>query len=268
MNTLSVKSWEEFEQERDRILSSTSGGIPGWLFRGQERAEWSLETTLERTLSENHLVCDYYRSIARIKPRIETFTEARWEMPADLRLSEYDTFSVALSMGAIPAYAYLIYLRHHGFPSPLLDWTKSPHIAAFFAFRRETHSDVSIYMYTEAPENMKSRGSDAATIHRFGPNIRSHRRHFLQQSEYTICVQFSDQLWRFAKHENVFAKNSQHQDLLWKFTIPSSERRKVLKQLDGFNLNAFSLFGTEESLLETLAVRELQFRPQTARRLA
>jgi hypothetical protein len=34
---------------------------------------------------------------------------------------------------------------------------------------------------------------------------------------------------------------------------------KVLKMLDKYNLNAFSLFESEESLMETLAVREMEF---------
>ena len=44
---------------------------------------------------------------------------------------------------------------------------------------------------------------------------------------------------------------------LWKFNLPSSERRKVLAHLSEHNLNAHSLFGSEESFLETLADREL-----------
>ncbi len=43
----------------------------------------------------------------------------------------------------------------------------------------------------------------------------------------------------------------------------SSDRTaKVQKMLDSYNLNAFSLFGSEESLMETMALRELHFRNQ------
>ena len=45
---------------------------------------------------------------------------------------------------------------------------------------------------------------------------------------------------------------------LWKFTIPSSERTKVLQLLDSMNLNAYSLFGSEESLMDTVAFRALE----------
>jgi hypothetical protein len=47
------------------------------------------------------------------------------------------------------------------------------------------------------------------------------------------------------------------QDSIWKINIPASEKDKVLAFLDRFNLNAYSLFGTEEGLLELLAFREL-----------
>jgi hypothetical protein len=38
--------------------------------------------------------------------------------------------------------------------------------------------------------------------------------------------------------------------------ILSSEREKVLRVLNDYNLNAFSLFGSQESLLETMWLRE------------
>jgi hypothetical protein len=42
----------------------------------------------------------------------------------------------------------------------------------------------------------------------------------------------------------------------WKFNIPSTERTKVLRLLNDYNLNAFSLFDSEEALLETMWFRE------------
>jgi len=54
----------------------------------------------------------------------------------------------------------------------------------------------------------------------------------------------------------VFIHARPGQDALWKFNIPSTERIKVLKLLDEYTLNAFSLFDSDESLLETMWIRE------------
>jgi hypothetical protein len=87
--------------------------------------------------------------------------------------------------------------------------------------------------------------------------VRSHPRHFRQQSDYTICAGFdkSKAGWQFQPHGPVFG-NRGKQDFLWKFNIPSSERIALLRRLDEYNLNAFSLLDTEETLLETMWVRE------------
>jgi predicted MPP superfamily phosphohydrolase len=50
-------------------------------------------------------------------------------------------------------------------------------------------------------------------------------------------------------------EDNKEQDLLWKFVIPAGERKKVLRVLERSNINAYSLFGSEESLMETIAVR-------------
>jgi hypothetical protein len=43
-------------------------------------------------------------------------------------------------------------------------------------------------------------------------------------------------------------------------TIPVTERQKVLRQFDKFNLNEFTLFASEEGLLEMLAMRVIDMR--------
>jgi len=105
----------------------------------------------------------------------------------------------------------MCYLRHHGFPSPLLDWTRSPYVATFFAFRKEgdPNGRVAIFVYRETAGSGKVGWVGAPGIEVRGPYMRTHRRHFLQQCQYTVCMEFkaSSPLpeWHYASHEAVFA---------------------------------------------------------------
>jgi hypothetical protein len=271
MEEVRVKSWEAFETKLDRLRAASER--PRYLlFRGHSNASWPLRTTLERSTNYSPKIIDYYGVISEIEPQVETFTGLRWDTDAMARYAifipgeESESVSMALAFGKLPAYSYLVYLRHHGFPSPLLDWSGSPYVTAYFAFHSPSLTDRSIYVYAEMDAGAKNRSSRQPEIYSFGPNIRSHRRHFLQQSQYTICIRLQQDLaigqkeWRFAPHDNVFNRNTESQDVLTKFVIPAGERIKVLKKLEEYNLNALSLFGSEESLLETLAVRHFDFK--------
>jgi hypothetical protein len=261
-----VGSWKEFEVAFVKLMEAEKAAdrqTSSLLFRGQNDSSWKLATTLERAINEAMRVSYYYNLMLKAQSQIETFTDYRWNLPefpkVDSLLREYDTMRREV-FPDLETYRYLIYLRHHGFPSPLLDWTRSYRVAAFFAFRNPPIADhVSLFVYSETPRLVKGGSSDESRINRSGTYIRSHRRHFLQQSEYTMCLEFRDNNTWFVSHETVFDRNEPDQDVLWKFNIPSSERLKVLMMLDEFNLNAFSLFGSEETLMETLATRELYF---------
>lgn len=251
-------NWEAFEQSLKPLRSQYGRNL---LFRGQADSTWRLLTTLERSGAGGMRFDDYYRLVCTVAPEIKAF--ANIEAPRYAQ-SQVDSFAnpQLLWDGLFPEYdlyRYLAYLRHHGFPSPLLDWSRSPFVAAFFAFRESNSATTrAIFAYCESPEGTRSQTIGEATIHHLGPYIQTHHRHFRQQCDYTICARFEKDLqhWMYDAHQEAFESARLKEHLLWKFEIPSIEREKVLGLLNDYNLNAFSLFGSEEGLLETMWFRE------------
>ena len=267
MEEIDLNNWETFE-EKLKIIENEhikKGYSDKFLYRGQGNHIHSLKTTLERNGRECLSLKEYHHLIFMVRPQIESFTRVNWDVllnPYDFNdLLKKSSYWVFHSREFQSAYSYMTYLRHYGFPSPLLDWTRSPYVAAFFAFRNASNcgEKVSIYVYSEMPSGLKSSSPNEPHICKLGPYVKTDRRHFVQQSQYTICV-VNDNEWRYAPHEEAFAHPNPNQDVLWKINIPFSERLKVLKILDGYNINALSLLGSDESLMETMALRVIDLK--------
>lgn len=245
-----LRCWEEFECEYRSILAEkreTRGGhVDHPLFRGQADSRWRLESTLDR-LRKGMSVSIYCDEVVPIvRDHVATCTGRKWDLTRE---------NGRLGGGLNLPYEFMAYLRHNGFPSPLLDWTRSPFIAAYFAFgdaflRSKHQEHVSIYVCTE-----HFCAGEESQIRSLGPTIATHPNHYLQQSEYTICVEWKDGETHFANYEDVVGEESC--SVLTKYDIPVSEQGKVLRQLDLMNITAYSLFDSEPSLMDTLAIREL-----------
>jgi len=257
METKTLKSWEGFEDELVRINAETiylrkktQRYVVEPFFRGHGCSEWPLETTLDR-IQKGMSVSDYYRIIESVQKHVATCTSEKWDLNTEIKILGFK----------FRAPEFLAYLRHNGFPSPLLDWTRSPYIAAYFAFRdvsspRQQQEYVSIFVYREFAGKSKFVWGDKAHICVPGSNITTHRNHYLQQSEYLFCVkEESKDKWFFANFEDV--PPHEGQDDLVKYNIPISEQQKVLRKLDSMNITAYSLFNSEPALMETLALREI-----------
>lgn len=86
-----------------------------WIFRGQPDADMPLQTTLERFAAE---VVDAPNPVERYIDR--AFRRHAHHYTSDLP-------------DAADSLEWLALMRHHGAPSRLLDFSKSPYVAAFFA---------------------------------------------------------------------------------------------------------------------------------------
>lgn len=114
-------SWPKLRDELDRLSEGH------WVFRGQENAAWGLTHTLYRQLTGRG-----------IKPRF-------WG-EQERRIIRIFTRKAHLFLSALPRdlLEWLALMQHHGAPSRLLDFTWSPHVAAFFALDNAT-ADAAIW---------------------------------------------------------------------------------------------------------------------------
>lgn len=228
------------------------------LFRGHADSDWRLETTLERATDSAYTVQRYLQSVDSCVNEIESVTGRRWNLqPYPDIVKEIESHQDFMRVH-LPHYEYLVYLRHHGFPSPLLDWTTSPYIAAYFAFEQSNSADrCAVFAFIETPEGLKSGSGNSNLIRTMGPYVTTHVRHFAQKAWYTTATSWDSEkkAHTFCSHHDVTPDPIVTQDVLIRITIPRSHRVDALTQLEDYNINHFTLFQTEDALIRSMGLR-------------
>lgn len=276
MEEYTASNWAEFESAiesvrakygtfRTFLLNGEKYERPNLiLFRGQGSSKWKLETTLERRSKKQYNIKSYVSLALMAKNELESFTGKRWETPSFPELDQIIKDAHEVFTARLPAYELLVYLRHHGFPSPLLDWSESPYIAAFFAYQQETDDDPAIYCYIERPGSAKGGLGGEPFISLQGPYVSTHHRHFAQKAWYTIATQWSYTKCehQFCPHDAVFSQNSSRQDILVKIKLPRNARIDALKRLNDYNINHFTLFQSEDALVKAIEQKYFDLQKQ------
>ncbi len=260
-----LTTWEEFERELAAINESikalqqegTRHRMEYPLYRGVDASYYPLESTLDR-IQKKMSFSEYRRIMKCAHKHVATCTGKKWNLVEDIDQAVAKGCEIIdLGKLQLPSsdYEFMAYLRQNGFPSPLIDWTRSPYIAAYFAFRDSSYTAKSVSIYVHMGELSYGQQSRVWIL---GPTVATDRKHYLQQSEYSICLREEHGEMHFAKHEDV-KEDVEERDVLIKYIVPMSERQKVLRKLDAMNITAYSLFDSEASLIETLALREIVF---------
>jgi hypothetical protein len=157
MNEIQAANWADFLDNLDaeyqcmnKAMANRKGFPFDLLFRGHSSCGWELQSTLERYFKINFGIYqevswfDYNDLLSAIEPTI-------FAMVGEIYKMEFIGDRTSMENWPYPPnYALMVYLRHHGFPSPLLDWTTSPYIAAFFAFYDAIPGqNVAIFSFSE-----------------------------------------------------------------------------------------------------------------------
>jgi hypothetical protein len=90
-----LSSWEDFLQQVAVLESPQRKPWDEIWFRGQSKATWRLDTSLERRWKKTRAVSEYLRVIREIQPAIETFTEGAVLDAGATGLSRAATFALA-----------------------------------------------------------------------------------------------------------------------------------------------------------------------------
>lgn len=213
------------------------------IFRGQPDNTYKLRTSFHR--------CDRNNLLQYLQADVPTL---RHEVNAVS--SFYYRHDDAEHLGALLSLA-----QHHGYPTPLLDWTSSPYIAAFFAFTESSNKDRKAKPVRIFVLNMHNWPSEptpkiiydplpSITLHRFSAH---NNPRFVPQQSIASFSNVDDMESFIRDHEK--STSRKHLSII---DIPGTERQTVLDELRLMGITAGSLFPGLDGVCRSLRERDFQ----------
>lgn len=242
---------------------------PGWLFRGQKKANWHLRTSLERC-------CDREQIPARQRRLFE------WNLGREFRRAYHHYSSYVPEPNNW--LEWLSLMQHHGAPTRLMDFTYSLYIALYIAFEKlDDHQDEDCAVWAvnnewameESIRRMKEASKQDADLLRDAyeeshmdaippffcdaPAVlcacpqnpfRLNQRLQIQKGIFlvpgSVEVSFEDNLTAMHGHDDPAN--------LLKLILPHTERRDALRHLYEMNISRTSLFPGLDGFAQSLGV--------------
>jgi hypothetical protein len=252
-SVVQLNTWNDYKSFVDELSEN-------WVFRGQALADWGLQNAIERT------------DFIRLHKDIEANFLAEFQRGA----RNY------LNRDQIPEHLieWLALMQHHGAPTRLLDFTKSPFIAAYFAYEISDGKPgrfVSVWAinihflkmkaieklsehYAEHLKNSPTIINEELFEKIFFDNscsivfpvepFRMNRRYSLQQSHFVSTGNAAEPFM----HQLEFLGEDMKQAVI-KIEMPANNKSHALRYLQKMNLNRASLFPDLDGYAESLRLR-------------
>lgn len=262
-------TWNEFKGLVHKLDSTE------YIYRGQASTEWALEPTLARFIRrDNILAKEYYNSFLlvcsddriRKHPYLQNFNFSDIEHPIKIGLLYGDS---AHKEQMQYLFDFMICLRHLGFPSPFLDWTRNYKVAAFFAASNlEPNQPMAIFRVKTPLANCFDPFQQQVVMSDF--DFKTHSRHFRQQSCYTIITQHnhSDTVSRpelrrgmnylLMKYDLLERSKMEIEKYNITDTGSRDTRINILTELYDEGINLEAIYG-DTDLLENTALKDIAF---------
>jgi hypothetical protein len=234
--TYNMKSWDDFNNFINKHFLRDS---KRYIWRGQENSDWLLESALDRLLKKFNRK---ERPLLR-KKHLDSFRysiRGRCNFLSS-ELSDDDCWALG---------------QHYGLATPLLDWTISPFIAAFFAINNIP------YLYpTALVDGLNEKHFAIFALHKPSISSKNEKLNLGEETALKVIEPLFDGNPRLVSQGGLFTKTPVSTDvetwvsekffeeedfeILIKFVIPYKNidnTRKILSILDRMNINHLSLF--------------------------
>lgn len=222
-----LDSWNEFPS----LVASSYRDASSYVFRGHRKASWQLRSTLGRALAlqpRERLEDMAAAHLARFK----LATRGRRGTNPATMVSDNDWWALG---------------QHYGLATPLLDWTLSPFVAAYFAFH-VTQADDEEYRAVIAVtrdiveanslmDQIYTSNAPHSIVEFFTPQSDENSRLVIQSGLFSR-IPLDTPLENLVLH---FFANTISAYIM-KILIPSRDREMALKDLNRMNINQASLF--------------------------